>query len=185
MEDFLKSGAALSDKEIISKIKSGDRIYLRILIERYMPYIINAARNYPYIDREDLIQEGRLAVFSAAESYDEKSAAFSTFVFLCINRAISSFARSFSAKKRVPAELIDSLGETDILSLEDPEKLIIERENFENLKNNIKNVLSETEYKVLIGFLSAKSYGEIAAELNISEKSVDNALSRVRKKLKK
>lgn len=185
MSDFLKSGAALSDNEIILKIKRGDRIYLRILIDRYMPYIINAVRNYPYLDREDLIQEGRLAVFSAAESFDEHSAAFSTFVFLCINRAISSAARSFSAKKRIPAELIDPLGETDILSLDDPEKLIIERENFENLKNNIKNILSETEYKVLVAFLNGKSYGEIAAELGISEKSVDNALSRVRKKLKK
>lgn len=185
MDKFFSPTNSMSDNDIIAQIKGGDRNYLKVLINRYMPYIINAVRNYPASMREDLIQEGSLAVFTAAKTFDSEKSTFSTFVFLCINRAVATAAKAGEAKKRIPENLIDSIEDVDILSPLDPEKMLIERENFENLKSNIKKNLSETEYRILGEYLSGKSYGEIAAGLSISEKAVDNALLRARNKLKK
>jgi len=98
---------------------------------------------------------------------------------------VATAAKAGEAKKRIPENLIDSIEDVDILSPLDPEKMLIERENFENLKSNIRKNLSETEYRILGEYLSGKSYGEIAAGLSISEKAVDNALLRARNKLKK
>ena len=65
-----------------------------------------------------------------------------------------------------------------------PEKIFFDRESYKSLENSIKLELSGLEYSVLQLFLSGKKYIEIARELNISEKSVNNALIRIRKKLK-
>ena len=65
-----------------------------------------------------------------------------------------------------------------------PEKIFFDNEDFKSLKDTIKVELSSLEYEVLQLFLSGENYSAIAEKLGISEKSVDNSLTRVRKKLK-
>jgi RNA polymerase sporulation-specific sigma factor len=77
-----------------------------------------------------------------------------------------------------------SIEEAQLPDLESPESLLIDREDYKAFTDNIKLELSNMEYKVLQLFLDGKTYSEIADIMDITEKSVDNALSRIRKKIK-
>lgn len=66
---------------------------------------------------------------------------------------------------------------------EDPEKLLIAREQIEDRNARIKKELSKLEQQVLKLYLQGLSYEEIAEQLRKTEKSIDNALQRIRGKL--
>ena len=185
MNDFFTERySVLSDDELSSLVKDGKYECLQTLINRYMPFIKAVAVRFSDIDKEDLVQEGRMAVFAAARSYDGEKASFSTFVKLCINRAIGDYAKAFSVKKRIPSKLITSIDEIEVEGSESPEKLVIDKESYDLLSIKLKEILSELEYKVLGEYLSGSGYKEAARKLGISEKSFDNAISRIRAKLK-
>ena len=177
-----------SDNQLIDFINNGEYSYLQVLINRYMPYVINIASRYNCsgLDTEDFIQEGILAIFSAVKTFDDEKASFKTFVCLCINRAMSSaLSRTVGAAKHIPENLISSIDDIEITDLNNPESILIEKENFSDLEQTIKEQSSSFEYQVLCEFLNGKSYSDIAATLGVSEKSVDNALRRIRSKIKK
>lgn len=177
-----------SDNQLVELINRGEYKYLQLLINRYMPYVINVASRYNAggFDTEDFIQEGILAIFSAVKSYVPEKASFKTFVCLCINRAMSSaLSRVSGAAKHIPEGLISPIDEIELTDMSSPESIFIEKESYDNLESTIKQELSEFEYQVLCEFLSGKSYAEIADSLNVTAKSVDNALRRIRSKIKK
>lgn len=188
MRTYLENQTSnLSDDYLISGINSGKYEYLGPLINRYMPYIIKIAGKYKGcgLDTEDLIQEGTLALFSAVKAFDYEKSSFSNFAFICINRSIVTQLRAHNAAHRVPGNLISPLDEVELFDENSPENIFIEKESYLSLAEAIRNDLSKLEYNVFYEFLSGCSYVEIADKLHISVKSVDNALKRIRKKLKK
>ena len=177
----------LSDNELITQISSGRYENLQVLINRYMPYIIKTANSYgnQALDVEDLIAEGVLAVFNAVKVYDNTKSKFSTFVTLCISRAMLAQLKSATANKRIPDKLLSPLEEAEDLAVLNPEQAYIDKESYESFKESIFSSLSQLEYKVLCAFLSGESYSEIAKRLGITVKAVDNSLRRIRNKIKK
>ena len=87
--------------------------------------------------------------------------------------------------KNIPEGMVSSLEDTEICDDTTPEAIVIAKEDYDSLTQSIKLELSSMEYEVLQLFLSGMSYSDIATSLEITEKAVDNALSRIRKKLKK
>ena len=83
-----------------------------------------------------------MAVFAAARSYNGEKASFSTFVKLCINRAIGDYAKAFSVKKRIPSKLITSIDNIEVEGSESPEKLVIDKESYDLLSVKLKVILS-------------------------------------------
>ncbi|MBQ8203377.1 MAG: sigma-70 family RNA polymerase sigma factor [Clostridia bacterium] len=181
---FTKKADGLPDDELVKLIREGEYQHLQTLINRYMPYINSVAVRFGQFESEDLIQEGRMAVFSAAEGYNGEKASFSTFVKLCINRAVGDYVKAFSVKKRIPQKLITSIDDLELSVDENPEKLVIDKESYDLLSKKLKERLSVLEYKVLREFLSGANYRQAAEKLGISQKSYDNALKRIRGKLK-
>lgn len=176
-----------TDDQLIELINNGDYKYLQFLINRYMPYIISVASRYNAsgLDTEDFIQEGILAIFSAVKAFDGEKASFKTFVTLCIDRAMSTaLLRATGAAKHIPDSLISPIDDVELADTNSPESIIIEKENYDALANSIKKELSDFEYRVLCEFLSGKSYADIADALGVTAKSVDNALRRIRAKVK-
>lgn len=176
----------LSDNQLVELISNGEYKYLQVLINRYMPYIINAASRYNVggVDTEDFIQEGVLAIFSAVKTYDSKKATFKTFVCLCINRAIvSAMLRVNGSARHIPDDLISPIDDIELADMSSPESILIDKENYNTLQQIIKDELSDFEYQVLCEYLSGESYANIAETLGVSAKSVDNALRRIRSKL--
>ncbi len=183
---FVEEDKKLSDKEIISEILSGRYEYFSILIDRYMPTVILSARSFENcgVDIDELISEGTLAVFSAVRTYNSELSSFGTFAGLCIKRAMLSQIRSASAKKRIPEDLITPIDDVVLENPETPEDIYIKKESYDILKENVFSGLSMLECSVLTLFLDGVAYSEIAHKLKIPVKSVDNAMTRIRNKVK-
>lgn len=183
---FVENNNKMTDNEVISLINGGNYEMFSVIINRYLPLIIKTAKQYCGENEvEDAVQEATYALYSAVKTFDKEKSSFSTFASLCIKRSVLSNIRKSNALKNIPDDLVTSIEEVDLPDHNNPENIFIEKESYKTLTNNIKLELSSMEYKVLQLFLSGKSYGEIAESLNITEKSVDNALARIRKKLKK
>ncbi len=178
---------SFTDNQLVEFINRGEYKYLQVLINRYMPYVISVASRYNAggLDTEDFIQEGVLAIFSAVKSYNCEKASFKTFVYLCISRAMSSaLSRAVGNAKHIPEVLISPIDDLELADMGDPESILIEKESYNDLEYTIKQDLSQFEYQVLSEFLTGKSYVDIANTLDVSVKSVDNALRRIRTKIK-
>ncbi len=184
--NFVENNNKLADDEIVALINNGNYELLSVIINRYLPLIIKTAKqNLPETEVEDAVQEATFALYSAVKNYDGEKSSFFTFANTCIKRSVISQIRRSTSKKNIPDGLVTSIEDVELTDLNSPENILIERENYKTLTNNIKLELSSMEYRVLQLFLAGESYCDIAKMLNITEKSVDNALARIRKKLKK
>ena len=177
----------ISENELILRIRSGQKELFTYVCTAYMP-LINcciSALNCSETDREDFVQIGLLALSGCVDHYDFNSSSFSTFVGVCVKRALLSELRRISAKKQIPCSALVSIEECELFDVADPETSFIDKESAENLNNKIKDTLSELEYKVLTAYLTIGSYAAVSKSLSISQKDVNNALQRARKKIKK
>ena len=147
-------------------------------------------------DSEDLIQEGMMGLLSAIRQYDTASnVPFKSYAELCINRRLYSAVKSASRLKHLP--LNSGIPLDDILSEESKplsaghpdsgrrttEEQVLAKESEEELLSAFSRYLSKFEQQVMKLYLAGLSYAEMAQETGKSEKSVDNAVQRVRRKL--
>jgi len=173
---------------LIEKARQGDEDSLNLLMNNYKNFVNKIAKKYFIIgaDNNDVIQEGMIGLFNAYNKFDKsKNVLFKTFASVCINRQIITAIKK--AYKNSKSEFFDDIsGEilksnTVYLS---PEEDVILKEDYDNLLKEISEKLSTMENKIFNEFLKEQNYDEISKKLNISKKSVDNALSRIRSKLK-
>ena len=201
--DIYKKYEETDDTGLISLFKNeNDTIALEYLIEKYKKIVRIKARGY-YImggDSEDIIQEGMIGLYKAIRDFDEsKQVNFYSFAVLCITRQIHTAIKSANRQKHIPLNsslsldravyeenedltYIDTFTNNDITN---PESLIISSENKTALEKRISESLSTLERRVLFLYLRGKSYVEIAAIIGKDEKSIDNALQRIKKKVTK
>lgn len=184
----------MTDEELAEKAQKGDSVAMETLIHRCRQMVLSFARSYFLSggDTEDLIQEGMIGVFRAVTTFNNKSS-FKSYAYLCIKTAIFSLIRSYTSEKHKLLTNYVSLSgcvdfdldKTDIVMDEnfEPEREYINKETETELKNTIKEILSEYEFKILTYYLQGYSYGEIASFIGSNSKSIDNAIQRIRKKL--
>ncbi len=189
-----------TDEELLSLISEGDQEATEYLLNKYIPLVKKSIRTLYLIgaDTEDLIQEGMIGLFKAIQNYRKNaSASFYTFAKLCIDRQIYSAIKASNRKKHSPlnsyisfyskngdaeSELIDNL---EAGNESNPEQIILARENAANFEALLNANLSRLEKDVLPLYLDGKSYADIAATLNKSQKSIDNAVQRIREKARR
>ncbi len=165
---------------------------MMVLVARYAVVIDYKLKEYPYLweDMDDVRQEALIALLRAVKNYREnKGARFSTYANRCLDNAIKNFIKKDSAKKlqllRNSVSIHDLNKQSEIFTLEtSPEKIYLDKERYLQLLDRIHINLSEFEKNVLFCYLDGKSYTQISTSLNSSQKAVDNALQRVRRKLK-
>lgn len=181
-----------SDNEVIMRIRQGENELSEYLIEKYKDIVIKKARAMYLIggETDDLIQEGMIGLFKAVRDYDpEKEAGFATFANLCVDRQLYTAIQNSMRQKHMPLNSYISLSSEDEnsmqeLIMENPEALVIDRENADSLNREIARLLSTLENKVLSMYLKGFSYTQIAEQLGRSPKSIDNALHRIRSKIR-
>ncbi len=185
-----KNELKFSDEELAEKAKLGDNEAFSQLVVRYVFTVKSRVNHYngSGIDPEDLTQEGTIGLMSAVRSFDKSlNTTFRTFAWLCIDRSIISAVKASLRKKQIPKSSLVSIDDSDFnvsISSDNPETMMIENEDIKLLEQKIKALLSSFERDVLRLYLSGKSYVDIAACLHSTPKSVNNALQRVRLKLK-
>ncbi len=151
----------------------------------------NVAAMAGNIEREDMLQEANIALFDAAVTYKhQNSVSFGLYAKICINNRIISRLRASGGKYRETSSL-EQLREmgicTECLTSADPDpsNLVIEKENFKSLKSLIHRNLSKYENKVFSLYMQGHPAKDIAALVEKPHKSIDNAICRIRAKLKK
>ena len=89
--------------------------------------------------------------------------------------------------KHRPLNEYISIEDQDMLLMEvgSPEEQFITEESYEILNNKINDILSKFEIDVLRQYLGGKTYREISEAMNKDIKAIDNALQRIKGKLKK
>ena len=181
----------VSDEELISRLRDGENGISDSLMEKYKGMVRKKARAMFLIggDTDDLIQEGMIGLFKAVRDYrPEREASFQTFARLCIDRQLSSAIQSSMRQKHQPLNSYVSLSQDDEgeqeLWTENPEAILIDQENTRILQEEIRRQLSPMENQVLDCYLEGYGYVQIGEMLGKSPKAIDNALQRIRGKIR-
>ena len=190
-----------TDEELVAMAQNGDKNALEAVILRYNKLVYAKSKSFFLIgaDDDDIIQEGFIGLYNAVKKFDgEKFPFFNVFAGLCIRRRMINAVKEASRKKHSPLNSYVSLDNTgfddensvrlsEVLAsdtLRDPETIFIDREDADGMEYEINKALSSMELKVLLEYLDGRSYQEIADILGKDAKSVDNAIQRIKKKLK-
>lgn len=180
----------LTDEQLALSYQSGDDDSFEVLYLRYKYMIKACAHSYflEWGDDEDLLQFGSIGLLKAARNYRaEQKTTFSSFAYTCIHTAIISAIKNANSLKNLPLNTKISINAaTDEIydgGINDPEVLVISKENESELLVEIKGIMSGFEVKVLSMYLKGLSYTEIGEKLSKSPKSIDNALQRIKRKI--
>ncbi len=188
MSRKLSAYSTQSDTALAKLSRGGNQKAFDELVRRYLGKIGYIARKYSAqgYEQNDFVQEGLLGLLSACKSYDDScSSSFKTYMSVVVERRFISIIRRMNTKKTVPDSAlvqIDGLSEELEDNAQSPEQLLMDREQLSTMQSKLKDILSNKEYQTLMLYASGLSYGSISKQLGVTEKSVDNALQRVRRK---
>lgn len=197
-----------SDEELIVRLRDGEDYITDYIMDKYKNLVRSKAKSMYILgaDSEDLIQEGMIGLFKAVRDYDiGRDASFFTFADLCIARQMYTAVEASRRKKHTPLNsyisiyanhrqdgAMDAEGdETELVNAlasvhdRNPEELLIDKENLEGIEKVIDKELSNFEKQVLDLYVTGMSYSQIAKVLRKDDKSTDNALQRIKNKLRK
>ncbi len=185
--DFnLNAYSGKSDEELVVIAKT-DKSAAAALVARYSKIVWIKSKIYANFDTdiEDLHQEGLMCLLKAIKSYNgERGAKFSTFAEVCIVNCMRTISAK-SGKDMISSQPIEEEDSFDELSVDEtPESIYLYKEFFSELLHSIETSLSSTELKVFNLCIQGMSYRETAEKLGMTEKSVDNAMQRARRKIR-
>lgn len=196
--------APYTDEELIDRLRHGEDAIMDYICDKYKNLVRSKARSMFILgaDSDDLIQEGMIGLFKAVRDYDMgRDASFFTFAELCISRQMYTAVQAAKRQKHFPLNTYISLdaGSTSQEGREEsslaeliadraelsPEELVLDKERVTYLEKTIETELSDFEKQVLDLYMTGMSYSQIARVLGREEKATDNALQRLKTKIKK
>ncbi len=193
---------SVENPELWIRVRKGDTQAVEELMSRYRYLVSHRAFNRYIVggDSDDVLQEGMIGLYHAIQSYDEKKGSFESYAIVCIDHQILKAVEFAGRKKHTPLNESLSLdfiqedeegntyapmaGESLADPSGNPEALLLLEERVDRIKNAFIFDLSEMERKVARLWFLGYEYTEISRELGISPKSADNALQRIKKKIK-
>ena len=190
----------LDDEVLVSLAGEGNETASDVLIERFSSLVRYLVRPYFLVggDAEDLVQEGMIGLIKAMRTFShEANTSFKTYASTCIKSKLLTALKNALRKKHSPLNQYISLEapffdrnpeqmsflETALGTADDPAEYVIGNEALEELTQTLSGILSGFEAKTLALYLEGRSYQEISKITSKSQKSVDNAVQRIRRKL--
>lgn len=193
----------LNDEEIVQAFQKDDEYAFNVLIKKYDYLVCSKVKGYFLVggNREDLLQEARLGLYKAARDFKtEGMSSFRGFANLCITRQLVTALKASARQKHSPLNNALSLNtprnlrplEDDMILMEmlphpravSPEQAAVERENKREREQMLQEILSPIEQDVFALYQKGQTYMQISQNLHLPQKTVDNALYRVKKKMK-
>ncbi|MCI9336895.1 MAG: RNA polymerase sporulation sigma factor SigH [Lachnospiraceae bacterium] len=195
-----------TDDELIDRIRRGETAITDYICDKYKNLVRSKAKSMFILgaDNDDLIQEGMIGLFKAVRDYDMgRDASFHTFADLCISRQMYTAVQAAKRRKHLPLNTYVSLDSKGSFSGEEerespnlaevladrvemsPEELFLDKERVAYLEKTIEEELSDFERQVLDLYMTGMSYTEIAKVLGRDGKATDNALQRLKAKIRK
>lgn len=191
-----------NDYELISHIRDNIEEANEILFEKYKPLIENNARKLLKTSKKngiefyDLVQEGMVGLNNALNTFNEnKEASFYTYAKKCIERKQLSYVIGSERKKHklLNESISYNINENDdindmpkilIDNSQNPENMMLDTENSNELTNKIKSLLTPFEREVFELKINGFTYIEISEKLHKDKKAIDNAIQRIKTKIK-
>lgn len=185
-----------TDEELILRLRQGEPDIEEYLIEKYKPLVRSRANAMFLIggENDDLIQEGMIGLFEAIRDYQpDRENSFQRFAALCVQRQLYRAIEVSNRKKHFPLNTYISMssepeegsaGQLFAGEKDNPEVLVIEREYRRQRVALLEEQLSDLERRVLREYLQGYDYLQIAVRLGKPAKSIDNALQRIRQKIR-
>lgn len=191
MNSAKDSFGTFSDDTLAQLSKDGDEGAFNELVMRYLGKITSIARKYSAqgYEQNDFVQEGLMGLLYAVKTYDpDGGMSFKSYVSLVAERRFISIIRRQNTQKSVPLSAIVELDtlDSEVVDLSrSPEEQIMLKEQIDLAMQQLRGILSERELEVFLLYTEGLSYNAIAEKLGVSEKSVDNALQRAKRKIQK
>ena len=192
----------LEDLQLVLRARNGDPRSMDVLIRRYTGFVRLKASSYFLVggDSEDLIQEGLIGLYKAVRDFrSDKETSFRSFAELCITRQIITAIKTATRFKHTPLNTYVSFSQTpagqesegdctlgDALpgpQVDEPSIMVISTEELQSLVFCLGTGLSKLEADALRLYLEGCSYEQMAEELGVDTKTIDNALQRVKRKI--
>ena len=192
----------LADLQLVLRARNGDSKAMDTLIRRYTGFVRLKSSSYFLAggDSEDLIQEGLIGLYKAVRDFrSDKETSFRSFAELCITRQIITAIKTATRFKHAPLNTYVSFSQTpagqesegdctlgDALpgpSVDEPSICVISTEELQSLVFCLGTGLSPLESDALRLYLEGSSYEEMAVDLEVDTKTIDNALQRVKRKI--
>ena len=199
----MKKYENIPDEQLIRKLRGGDTAIMDYIISKYKYLVIRAAKAIYLIggENDDLIQEGMIGLFKAVRDFDtNQETSFYSFAELCISRQMYTAIKLSQRQKHMPLNSYVSLydikksdyddkqspliEQLEIETNNNPEELFLDKERMQMLVEELNERLSDMERRVLHLYLQGEDYRSIAELLDKSPKSIDNALQRIRQKMR-
>ncbi len=193
---------SLSDDDLVAFCRQGDPRAEAYLINKYQYLVHVKAKSY-YLEgaeHDDTVQEGLIGLYKAIRDYKfNNQCTFRSFAVLCITRQIITALKTHTRKKHQPlscyrpleSQLFEDGGEVAVQAgqelcpkVRDPLDLLIFEDELTRIVAVLREKLSALEWRVLQAYLDGKSYQEIAEEIDRDAKVVDNALCRIKIKIR-
>lgn len=176
-------------EDIVSTALSGDKAAMNELIVLFAPTVESIASAYSSkspLTRDDLIQEGMIGLLSSMYGYSpDGGAKFKTYATTCISNRIISAVRGQLRDKHIPLNEYVNFEDVNLTDVRtDPQLIVDMQEKMRILDERIETELTQLEKDVLRLHIAGCNYSSVAEKLSVSEKTVDNALQRARKKLR-
>ena len=191
----------LSDEDVVDRARMGDARAAETLFARYRSLIEKQARTYfvAGADHDDVVQEGMMGLWKAIRDFNsDRLPKFAPFAELCVTRQIITAVKTATRHKHGPLNgyvslnrcLDDEAGGTLLDFVADPrsvnpEDMVLQKKMPRIVPDQLKGELTKLELLVVSLYLDSKTYDEIAHELICGTKTVDNALQRAKRKIKR
>lgn len=173
-----------AEYELILAARNNDDSAFETLYKRYIPLVNGCVSSFqvPPSERDDLFQEGMIGLLKAIRTYDNTSSAFQTYASLCVKRSMISALRKYNRANRLvySAEVPDHIPAPHDAAADDRY-----RDEDRQRMMSFVNELSPFEKKTFSLYISGMKYSSMAEKLGCSVKSVDNAITRIKSKIKK
>ncbi|MBQ3489712.1 MAG: sigma-70 family RNA polymerase sigma factor [Clostridia bacterium] len=177
---------------LLESVKNGDRSYFDVIYSRYKPLVESLTQKYgkkyslPEVEFNDIKQEALIALFYAIWDYrPNEEVTFGMYAKVCIRNRIISYIRCF-LENDVPLSLEEMENDweeqPDFLT---PEHIVISKESLCTLNRRIDEALTDFEKSVFALYIGDMSYADMAEKLGKPTKSIDNAIHRIKAKLRK
>jgi len=192
-----------TDEQLIDLVHENSEDAKSVLFDRYKDKIDYLIRKYIVvaktlgIDIKDLNQEALVGFTDAILNYiPGKEASLSTYICLCVERKIKKACIKASTSKHQAMKDTLSLDYTyDDINIplkeliedvdSDPLIKITEQERYEELLEKIRASLTDNELPVFELMILGLGYKDIAEVLDKESKQIDNAIQRIKGKIKK
>ena len=186
MGELMNNTAVVEENALVASAKNGNDEAFRLLVDKYNGFLIGYIRSLqvPASEHDDLMQEALVGLLRAVRTYDGVSSKFATYVATCVRSSVVSGLRKYGKQSmEVVSDDVEALMQSSETLT--PELQLLDIESTNQLYDRVFSALSKFEGAVFEMYLAEIPYAIIATRLNNNEKSIDNAIQRIKAKLKK